>query len=745
VNKKVTKLVEQRKRNIDTRLRRRQWEHQVSPELKSSNIHYEINGRHQGHLSEGIASETEQEIRRGLKLIGESLSLDHIVFFKIANNVHKIEPIQSYSAPGSKSLDIARLPWFIERIKKEEISTLWRFPDDLPEDAVFDREYCVDSGITSALSLPLKIEGEIWGAITFISRKVCQFWPDRLIEQVNSLGEIVAGVREDKTRFHQLQEFEHLLSEISAKYINLPVNEIEKAARNDFSRLAVFLGGDRCFLCLYDQHDPNWIFQKEAIKNAFNWENPDAMGNLAEIAEIMDYPDLCGALEYPFNLTRKGMVWQFSHLDEFPPEAERTRQFMSFAGIKSSIAVPITIGGSVVGTLVVNTTRAHRMWPDHIVPQMRLIGEVFANALARKHSEESLREALLEVKHLKDQLEADYMYLKEEIDVDHGFGEIVGNSRALKNILLKVKQVAPMETTVLLLGETGTGKGMIARAIHNASKHKGRPLISVNCGALAPTLIESELFGHEKGAFTGAQAKKIGRFELARGTTLFLDEIGELSFDLQVKLLRVLQEGEFERVGGTTTLRTNARIIAATNKNIEKEIETGGFRRDLWYRLNIFPIHIPPLRDRIEDVPLFINFFVNKYGTQMGKSFEVIPQEAIKALQAYSWPGNIRELENTIERAVIVSPNGYLRVELPKEHMGIRQTRYLTLEDAEREHIIRVLLETSWRVVGLGGAARRLNINPSTLRSRMKKLGIKGYRSLRKDRPIDIPSHSFSE
>ena len=347
----------------------------------------------------------------------------------------------------------------------------------------------------------------------------------------------------------------------------------------------------------------------------------------------------------------------------------------------------------------------------------------------RKRSEEQLQKAFSEIKQLKERIEADYTYLKEEINLENDFSDIVGKSNALKQILLKVKQVAPTNATVILLGETGSGKGLIGRTIHNISKRKNRPFMQVNCAALAPSLIESELFGHEKGAFTGAQARRLGRFEMAHGTTLFLDEIGELPLEIQAKLLRVLEDGELERVGGGSTIKTDVRVIAATNRDIEKEVEAGRFRLDLWYRLNVFPIFVPPLRERKEDIPLFVSFFVAKYQKWIKKKFDRVPQEMINALQSYAWPGNIRELENMIEKAVIISPDGKLQIETPLQPDGL-SIKNKTLEEFEREYILKVLKLTGWTIKGPKGAALQLGLKPSTLRSRMQKFGIKRPTSL---------------
>jgi len=323
-------------------------------------------------------------------------------------------------------------------------------------------------------------------------------------------------------------------------------------------------------------------------------------------------------------------------------------------------------------------------------------------------------------------LQAQNVYLQEEIKLTHNFEELIGSSSSLKKVLKNVERVAPTDSTVLITGETGTGKELIARAIHNLSPRKGRPLVKVNCAAIPAGLIESELFGHEKGAFTGALTRKMGRFELADKGTIFLDEIGELPLDLQSKLLRVLQEGEFERVGGTQTFKVNVRVIAATNRNLEQLSKTGGYRPDLYYRLNVFPIQLPALRERDGDIPLLAQYFVRKFATNLGKKIDRIPERMITALQRYPWPGNIRELEHVIERAVILSEGPELE---PIDWLSpfdnkTGLTKTLTLEDMERQHIADVLEQTNWRVSGDKGAAAILGLKPTTLEARMKKLGI---------------------
>lgn len=329
----------------------------------------------------------------------------------------------------------------------------------------------------------------------------------------------------------------------------------------------------------------------------------------------------------------------------------------------------------------------------------------------------------------KARLEAQNVYLQEEINGTHNFEELIGGSTSLKKVLKNVERVAPTDSTVLITGETGTGKELIARAIHNLSPRKGRPLVKVNCAAIPAGLIESELFGHEKGAFTGALTKKMGRFEVADKGTIFLDEIGELPLDLQSKLLRVLQEGEFERVGGTQTFKVNVRVIAATNRDLEQQSKTGQYRPDLYYRLNVFPIHLPALREREGDIPLLVQYFVRKFAANFGKKINRIPERMMTALQRYQWPGNIRELEHVIERAVILSEGVELEpIEwLSPSNGKASPAKPLTLEEMERQHIIDVLEQTNWRVSGPKGAAAILGLKPTTLEARMKKLGIERH------------------
>ena len=355
-------------------------------------------------------------------------------------------------------------------------------------------------------------------------------------------------------------------------------------------------------------------------------------------------------------------------------------------------------------------------------------------ALQKAHSElerrveertVELRTALSEIRILKDQLEAENIYFRQEITMKHQFEHILGGSDGLKYVLYRAEQVAPTNTTVLILGETGTGKELVAAAIHNMSPRKGRPLITVNCAALPANLMESELFGREKGAFTGADTRQIGRFELANGSTLCLDEIGELPPEMQAKLLRVIQHNEFERLGSSRTIKVDVRIVATTNRNLEEEVRKGRFRQDLYYRLNVFPITVPPLRQRAEDIPLLAQAFIERYSKKLGKQITSIQKETMKALQNYPWPGNVRELENVIERAAILCPGPALQLADKLEASSLPfSSTVKTLEEMERNQIVKTLSETQWRIEGKDGAAAILGLHPSTLRARMHKLGI---------------------
>ncbi len=400
------------------------------------------------------------------------------------------------------------------------------------------------------------------------------------------------------------------------------------------------------------------------------------------------------------------------------------RESFERLGQKAFVGIPLQVTGRVVGALTLGGLRDPSVWPPDNLDRLSLVGQVFANAVARKRAEDELRKALDENLRLRDRLVQENVYLRHEVTSRDGASDITGHSLAVRALLGEIDQVAATSATVLLLGETGTGKELVASAIHERSPRGSRAMVRVNCSAIPATLIESELFGREKGAYTGALARQTGRFEVADGSTIFLDEIGELSLELQVKLLRVLQERQIERLGSSRAISIDVRVIAATNRDLEQMVADGTFRADLFYRLNVFPIRVPPLRDRPEDIPTLVWLFVDEFAKALGKRIESIPSDHMAALQRYPWPGNVRELRNAVERAVIVSSGPRLVLHPPPSRAN-HTRRSLRIEDVDREHIRRVLEQTRWRVRGDGGAADLLGLKPSTLESRMAKLGLR--------------------
>ena len=506
------------------------------------------------------------------------------------------------------------------------------------------------------------------------------------------------------------------VSQISASFIGLPVAEIEAEVERALRTLLEVFDTDRAIFYELDSQGGPPLSIQQAVRTP-----------------APRYVGTPSTLRWYLAELRAGRTVALAHAaEDMPAEAgEAEREEVARTGLHSIMAVPLHIGGQLACVLSTSSFRRYRSWTPDDEERLKVVGNVIANALYRKRAETQLQSRLAEIEELKSRLEAENVVLREEVHAAHGFEEIIGRSPALRRVLATVSQVAPTDTSVLLLGETGTGKELLAKAIHARSARRAQPLVRVNCSAIPPALIESELFGHEKGAFTGAVSLRIGRFELADRGTIFLDEIGDLPLDLQGKLLRVLQEGEFERVGSSRTRRVNVRVVAATHRDLESAIVEGRFREDLFYRLNVFPISVPPLRDRREDIPLLAWAFVQKKQSEVGRRVSRISPEDMERLTAYAWPGNVRELANVIERALILSPGtdlalgdafrraaaeGPSRIDAPTDR---------TLRRVEREHIEDVLTRCGWRVEGRGMAAQTLNLNPSTLRYRMKILGIR--------------------
>ena len=504
--------------------------------------------------------------------------------------------------------------------------------------------------------------------------------------------------------------FERLLADLSARFANVPADAVESEIERGLRELIAFLNYDR--------------------STFFEFAADGTMITLCSVAipgvELVPVgTDFGRELPWYAGELRAGRVVLMPSLpDDLPAGVAAEFEYVRRIGLRSNLSIPLSVRGRVIGAITFGSFRAALAWPQDLIARLKLVGEVFVQAIARKRADTELAAAMAEIKRLKERLEEENAYLRDAMHESLPSG-LASHSPVFKRVLDEVAQVARTPSTVLLQGETGSGKEVIARAIHELSGRR-EPMVKVNCAALPANLIEAELFGREKGAYTGALARQMGRFELADGATIFLDEVGELPLELQPKLLRVLQDGEFERVGGTRTIKVDARVIAATNRDLAHAVGDGTFRKDLFYRLNVFPIEVPPLRERREDIPMLAWAFVREFSEAIGKPIAAIDADSMSALQAYSWPGNVRELRNVIERAMILARGSTLKVSLgtpsirapaPKRPAAIRDA-------AEHAHLLQVLERCGWRIRGPKGAAAALEMKPTTLESRMKKLGL---------------------
>lgn len=537
--------------------------------------------------------------------------------------------------------------------------------------------------------------------------------PEELKIRINALEKEVNFHKSAEKKLNERLQFEKMIADLSARFVNSPPDKVDQEIENGLKIIVTFFKLGRGNIYKFSEDNDTLYLRYTYVAPGLN---PKPLNQLYR-----------KELPYYFNRVIKGKLLCYAKIEDLPSMAVHEKEFNIRHGIKASMAFPLKIGGKVIGVFSLTSFDTERDWPEDLIQRIGLIAGIISNAITRKKGDRDLKKAFSEINQLRKQLQIDYTYLREEIKLEYNFDNIIGKSKSLKRVLKKVEQVSPTNTTVLVLGETGTGKELIVRAIHNASVRQHRPLIKVNCGTLPSELIESELFGYEKGAFTGAYAKKKGRFELAHNGTIFIDEIGELPLALQPKLLRVLQEGEFEKIGGTSTTKVDVRVIAATNRKIDLEAKKGRFRADLWYRLNVFPIYVPPLRERKEDIPLLVNYFTSKFCSELGKKIDRIPNHTMKTLAEYDWPGNIRELENVIERSVITSQSSTLTLSgklKSSESEGLDTGKNMTLSEVEQAYISNVLESTFWKVEGKNGAAEILGLHPSTLRSRMRKLGL---------------------
>lgn len=506
-------------------------------------------------------------------------------------------------------------------------------------------------------------------------------------------------------------EFQDALLRLSATFINLPPDRVDGEIENGLATLAETMGGDRATIAVIDTISGDLVvthswarpgfpaFSKRPVKDVLPW--------LAQ--RLMS-----------------GETILTNSVGDFPSQASCERKHMEMLGIRSSLIVPMHVENKLIGAAAMSSCkdfRERRPWDALTVSQFRAVADVFANALSRKQADEVLHRAYDEIRFLKEQLERENNYLRQEIKLEYSHTGVVGNSAAMRGVLKKAEQVAATDSTVLILGETGTGKELIARTIHEMSKRSRRSMVKTNCAALPATIIESELFGREKGAYTGALAREIGRFELADQSSIFLDEIGELPAEVQSKLLRVLQEGEFERLGSPRTIKVNVRVIAATSRDLQAMVKDGKFREDLFYRLNVFPIVIPPLRERAEDIPALVWHVLKDLGQRMGRTIEVVHASTMRDFQRHSWPGNVRELRNVIERNLILNTGSTFRAQVLELEQSPRK-ELRRFDEVEAEYFRNVLTATGWRIRGKRGAAHILGLKPTTLESRMKKLGI---------------------
>ena len=566
------------------------------------------------------------------------------------------------------------------------------------------------AGVHSFCGLPLTTAHRRLGTLGFGSKREYAYG-DPELEFMSQVAAQVAVAVDNAVNYQNAQDYQRQLArerdrlQVLLDITNALVSSLEP--RELFSTIASALR--RAI-----QHEYTSLALLEPGTNIFRLRALETPGGGKAPVEQDTKISLEGSPAGRAIATRQPLLLNRVELEQFPTEVSR---WLLAEGIHSVVCVPLISRNRVLGTLNVASLGEHAFTQEDVDLLVQIAGQI---AIALENAR-----AYGQIAELKDKLAEEKLYLEDEIRTEYNFEEIVGESAVLKRALREVETVAATNSTVLILGESGTGKELIARAIHNLSPRRARTFVKINCAAIPTGLLESELFGHERGAFTGAIAQKIGRFELAGGGTLFLDEVGDIPLELQPKLLRVLQEHEFERLGSNRTLQVDVRLVTATNRDLGRMVADRQFREDLYYRLNVFPVHLPPLRERREDIPLLVRYFAQKHSERINRRVETIPSEAMDALTRYPWPGNVRELENFIERAVILSRGAALEIPLAElKSPEAAPAPDGTLEAAEREHILRALRETNWVVGGPKGAAARLGLKRTTLQSRMEKLGI---------------------
>jgi len=601
-------------------------------------------------------------------------------------------------------------------------SLIWNRVEDLVELPQFQEHLRQVNAIAGAFWLYRDLGTHVQGLA--MAKTTPNVWPEDTVDCLSAVGGILFNAldrRRAELEAERVQRLERSISGVAGRFVRVRADEVEAEFNNSLQQVCDATDADLCtFLWSTDEH-PSTL----TVSHEWSADTIDRTYFLgASLTD--DYPWLARHLQ-------EGKPLHLSSPDDLPPEAEAELELFERAGIQSMVWAPFEAANSAHGHIGLGSVKREGQWPDGIVPQLGVIGNILANAIHRQRTDLELEQALSEVQSLKDRLMEENETLRQEVGDLSADSELVGKCHAIRRCIFQAGQVAATDSTVLLLGETGTGKGLVARRIHELSGRSDRPLVTVNCAALPATLIESELFGHEKGAFTGAVTRKLGRFELADGGTIFLDEVGDLPIELQAKMLRVLHDNEFERLGSAITNTVDVRVIAATNRDLDQLIEQGMFRADLYYRLGVFPIRVPTLRERRSDIPLLVWFFISELQPRLGRTFDEVSARAMGALTSYDWPGNVRELKNIVERAMILSSSAVLELDdwfpgtsgfTPTSAQAHERTGE-TIAEVDRAHIQSVLEACDWKIGGKDGAAAHLGLKRTTLQSRMKKLGIK--------------------
>ena len=666
----------------------------------------------------------DDKIEEAIEQVALLIGADRVTVTQVSSDGERGRRTHQWCGPGIAQMPgddpVSPFPWLAGRIRRERGAVVISRLDEVPADATRDRRSFQEFSIKSLAVYPMIVGGSVIGGLSFAAITRERDWPPVVRDGLQLVSEIVGSALARKLAHLRLQAaaaFERLIAELSATFIDLPPERFDDQVHLVLARVADVLDLDRSNVAQRVLEDRLFHVTHQWVREGFQ-----------------PFPQVVPEQAIPWAVDRLlgGNPVIFSSPDELPPEASGERALIERHGPRSLALLPMTVAGFVVGAIAFGCLRHQRAWDADTIGRLRLVTQIVGSALGRKRADLELRAAQEDNERLRKRLEAENVYLQTEVKTAGAYQEVVGRSPAIRAVLHKVNQVAATDVPVLLLGETGTGKELIARALHAGSARSARPLIAVNCAALPPSLIESELFGHEKGAFTGATQARPGRFELADGGTLFLDEIGDLEPALQAKLLRALQEGEIERLGSSRPHKVDVRVIAATNRNLGAAMDEGRFRDDLYYRLSVFPIEMPALRERRDDIPLLVWHFIQLRQRGLGRVVKEIPAAAMEALVAYAWPGNVRELQNVIDRALILSTGYTLRIEESLDAGGAgRGTRGRAsggieeLAAAERSHIIGVLDRCGWAIQGHGKAADRLGLRPSTLRNRMRKLGIR--------------------